>query len=180
MLALGSVLAGYIGIPHALGGGNRIERVPRAELPALAARDAVRGRSARCCAPAEAAAHGDERHSSCTLMALSIARRVSASALATYFCPAEARSGRGDGRTFPGLHRLLLNKYDVDELYDAAIVQPIKSAADEWLWRGVDAESSTARSTAPAQVVAAVSAVLRLLQSGSVAPMRRRRSWASC
>ena len=31
---------------------------------------------------------------------------------------------------FPGLHRLLLNKYYVDEIYDAAIVHPIQRGLD--------------------------------------------------
>ena len=48
------------------------------------------------------------------------------------------------------LHRLLLNKYYVDELYDATIVQPIKAASTEGLVALVRrARSSTARSTAP-------------------------------
>ena len=42
---------------------------------------------------------------------------------------------RGD---FPGLYRLLLNKYYVDEMYDAAIVQPIRIVSQEGLWRGFD------------------------------------------
>ena len=32
---------------------------------------------------------------------------------------------------FAGVHRLLLNKYYVDEIYDAAIVQPIKTVSTE-------------------------------------------------
>ena len=32
VLAIGSVVAGYVGVPHALGGNNRIEGVPRADL----------------------------------------------------------------------------------------------------------------------------------------------------
>ncbi len=39
-----------------------------------------------------------------------------------------------------GLHTLLLNKYYVDEIYDAAIVQPIKLASDEGLWKRVDVQ----------------------------------------
>ena len=37
------------------------------------------------------------------------------------------------------MHRLLLNKYYVDELYNAVIVQPIKKVSSGLLWRGVDA-----------------------------------------
>ena len=40
---------------------------------------------------------------------------------------------------FSGVHRLLLNKYYVDEIYDAVIVQPIKLLSTGGLWKGVDA-----------------------------------------
>ena len=40
--------------------------------------------------------------------------------------------------SFSGLHRLLLNKYYVDEIYDAAIVQPIRIVSEEGLWKVVD------------------------------------------
>jgi NADH-quinone oxidoreductase subunit L len=38
-----------------------------------------------------------------------------------------------------GLYRLLLNKYYVDELYDALIVRPLVRFSDRVLYRGVDA-----------------------------------------
>ncbi len=38
--------------------------------------------------------------------------------------------------TFPGLHRLLLNKYYVDEFYDVTVVQPVKIVSEDGLWRG--------------------------------------------
>jgi NADH-quinone oxidoreductase subunit L len=51
-----------------------------------------------------------------------------------------ARSVRRDGGAVPGVHRLLLNKYYVDELYDAAIVQPINRLSQDGLWRGMDVQ----------------------------------------
>jgi NADH-quinone oxidoreductase subunit L len=38
-----------------------------------------------------------------------------------------------------GLYRLLLNKYWIDELYDAAIVRPLVRVSDRLLFRGIDA-----------------------------------------
>jgi NADH-quinone oxidoreductase subunit L len=69
---------------------------------------------------------------------------------------------------FPGPYRLLLNKYFVDELYDATVVQPVKIASEDGLWRGMDARVVDGAVNATGQVVAGISAVLRLLQSGSV------------
>ena len=40
---------------------------------------------------------------------------------------------------FAGLHRLLLNKYWIDELYDALIVRPLVRLSDRVLFRGIDA-----------------------------------------
>ena len=41
-------------------------------------------------------------------------------------------------RNYPVLHRLLLNKSYVDEIYDAAIVQPIRLGSEQSLWRRLD------------------------------------------
>ena len=49
------------------------------------------------------------------------------------------RRRRAGATQFGGVYRLLLNKYYVDELYDAAIVQPIKLLSTGVLWKGVDA-----------------------------------------
>ena len=59
--------------------------------------------------------------------------------LATFIWLQAGRDSRSRAAAqFPGLHRLLLNKYYVDEVYDAAIVQPIKTCSEEGLWRGMD------------------------------------------
>jgi NADH-quinone oxidoreductase subunit L len=41
--------------------------------------------------------------------------------------------------SFAGLYRLLLNKYWIDELYDAVLVRPLVWVSDRVLFRGVDA-----------------------------------------
>ena len=70
--------------------------------------------------------------------------------------------------TLPGIYRLLLNKYYVDEVYDATVVQPIKIVSEEGLWRGVDARVVDGAVNGTGQIVGAMAAVLRLLQNGSV------------
>ena len=69
---------------------------------------------------------------------------------------------------FPGLHRLLLNKYYVDEIYDAAIVHPIQRASTQGLWKGMDVKVVDGAVNLAGYLVAGVSAVLRLMQTGSV------------
>ena len=71
-------------------------------------------------------------------------------------------------RRYPGLHRLLLNKYYVDEIYDAAVVQPIRVGSQEALWRGFDVRVIDGAVNGTGAIVAGSAGVLRLLQTGSV------------
>jgi NADH-quinone oxidoreductase subunit L len=71
-------------------------------------------------------------------------------------------------RSLSGVHRLLLNKYYVDEAYDAAIVHPIKVISTEGLWRGFDVKVIDGAVNGTAAIVDSSAAALRRLQSGSV------------
>jgi NADH-quinone oxidoreductase subunit L len=62
----------------------------------------------------------------------------------------------------------LLNKYYVDELYDVTVVEPVKIVSEDGLWRGMDVRLVDGAVNTTGQIVAGFSAVLRLLQSGSV------------
>jgi NADH-quinone oxidoreductase subunit L len=66
------------------------------------------------------------------------------------------------------VYRLLLNKYYVDEIYDATIVQPIRIVSQEGLWRGVDVHIIDGAVNGTASIVDGSSSLLRRLQSGSV------------
>jgi NADH-quinone oxidoreductase subunit L len=70
--------------------------------------------------------------------------------------------------SFPGLYRLLLNKYYVDEVYDATIVQPIRIVSQEGLWRGIDVNVIDGAVNGTASIVDGSASLLRRLQSGSV------------
>jgi NADH-quinone oxidoreductase subunit L len=102
------------------------------------------------------------------LMALSIA--VAGAGIWLAFILFLKRPALADGMAerYAGLHRLLLNKYYVDEAYDAAIIQPIKRTSSGFLWRGVDAGLIDGTVNAVGLVVRGWSAVLRRLQTGSV------------
>jgi NADH-quinone oxidoreductase subunit L len=66
------------------------------------------------------------------------------------------------------VRELLLNKYYVDEVYDAAIVQPIRIASEEGLWKVVDVRLIDGAVNGVAETVSGSSEVLRRVQSGSV------------
>jgi NADH-quinone oxidoreductase subunit L len=142
ILAVGSIFAGFLGVPHALGGSNRFEHFlePVFDNPVIAGR-AVAGAAiepAASATPAEpgsaageasaamAAGHGEgSKHeegpssSEYVLMVFS----VGAACIGLWGArKAYAKAGPGYvepiNAVAPPLYRTLLNKYYVDELYD--------------------------------------------------------------
>jgi NADH-quinone oxidoreductase subunit L len=158
VLAVGSVVAGYVGIPNAIvHGGNRIDAylAPSFQAPTEGAVEAVE----------------EEHHNvglELGLMALSTLVALAGIGVATsFFLKAPERAAAMADR-FAGLYRLLLNKYYVDEAYDAAIVQPVKRTSAGFLWRGMDAGLIDGTVNGVGLAVRGWSAVLRRMQTGSV------------
>jgi NADH-quinone oxidoreductase subunit L len=69
---------------------------------------------------------------------------------------------------FRGLHRMLLNKYYVDEIYDAAVVQPVRIVSEQALWKGVDVAVIDGAVNGAGVTVRGASGLLRRLQTGSI------------
>ena len=158
VLAIGSVAAGWVGIPHALGGGNQIEAFLEPSFHA----------------PGGGAAHAEatEAHggvaAELALMAVSVLVALAGIGVATMFFLRQPERADRLAASMAGVHRLLFNKYYVDELYDAVVVQPIKRLSQSFLWRGMDAGLIDGSVNAVGFVVRGWSAVLRRLQTGSV------------
>ncbi len=215
VLAVGSVLAGYVGVPHALGGHNSLgewlhpafvatpkalaecnvpvalpgapagmtlaECAPGDAVPAMASTATMAAEQAVPAAaqePAGAAADAgheapageahDETALELTLMAVSSVIAFLGIGLAAFLWLKNPQIPASMASNFAGLHRLLLNKYYVDEIYDAAIVHPLQRASTEGLWKGMDVKVVDGVVNLAGYLVAGVSAVLRLLQTGSV------------
>ena len=116
-----------------------------------------------------AAAEGhDETALELRLMAVSSLIALLGIGLAAFLWLKNPRIPDSLAAQFSGLYRLLLNKYYVDEIYDAAIVHPIQRASTDGLWKGMDVKLVDGAVNLAGHLVAAVSAVLRLLQTGSV------------
>jgi NADH-quinone oxidoreductase subunit L len=133
VLAVGAVLAGFVGIPAALGGGNAIEHFLEPSFTASAhgaAEGAERaGQTAAAAAePAAAESHGDsgEAHVSrgveLGLMAFSVAVALFGIGLAYRFYVQKPEISEGLAERLAGPHQVLTNKYYVDELYDATVI----------------------------------------------------------
>ena len=172
LLAVGSVVAGYVGVPHALGGSNRIETFLHPSFEAHAPAGTTAAEAAPGVQPAgEHAAAAEAAHADTgtelMLMAISSGVAFAGIALASYFWLRNRQAADAMAERFQPIHRLLLNKYYVDEIYDALFVQPIKTMSNG-LWKGVDAVLIDGSVNGTGLLVSTTSGVLRRLQSGSV------------
>jgi NADH-quinone oxidoreductase subunit L len=162
VLAIGSVAAGYIGIPHALGGHNSLGEW-------LAPSFQVAGQAAGAAREAaESATVGEEGSLELTLMLVSSLIALLGIAIAAFIWLRRRDLADKAARSLRGVHRLLLNKYYVDELYDASVVQPVKVISTDGLWRGFDVKVIDGAVNGTAAMVDGGAAVLRRLQTGSV------------
>jgi NADH-quinone oxidoreductase subunit L len=172
VLAIGSVFAGYIGVPHALGGSNRIEQFlePSFGVEQRVGEHAVNAETEGHGAASAEGEHavGADAGTELTLMAVSSGIALIGIGIATFFFLKRRDRAEALARAAAGPHKLLLNKYYVDELYDAVIVQPIKRISTVALWRGVDAGVIDGTVNGTGTVVRAGSAVLRRVQTGSM------------
>jgi NADH-quinone oxidoreductase subunit L len=179
VLAIGSVLAGYVGVPHALGGSNEIEGFlhpafhPAAHAPAGHAAPAPPIGEAAAAPHGPAAAGAGESHAvdeslELTLMGASSVIALLGIGIAAFVFLKNRHIADGLASSLSGVYRALLNKYWIDELYDAVIVHPIRRVSEGALWKVVDARIIDGTVNGTGYVVRGSSAVLRLFQTGSI------------
>ncbi len=185
VLAIGSVVAGYIGVPAVLGGSNAIEHYlepsfeARGPVAVERARGRVRRSRARGRTASEGGPHGGEaavprdeasahQSTELSLMAVSIALAFAGIGLAWFFFVKSPSSADSVAAAAGPLHTLLLNKYYIDELYDAAVVKPMVAVSRGVLWKVVDAEIIDGAVNGAGSVVETGATWLRRFQTGSV------------
>ena len=185
VLAIGSIFVGYIGVPHALGGSNRIETFLE---PAFEAHASPAGETSAAAPPPMARvllasqAHdvqpgadthaADDHHADTRtelmLMALSSGIALAGIGLAAYFWLRNRAAAGALAARFRPVHQMLLGKYYVDEAYDAAFVQPLKALSAGGLWKGVDAGVIDSGVNGVGLAVSGSSGLLRRMQTGSL------------
>ena len=170
LLAIGSAVAGFAGIPRALGGDNRIERF--LEPSFVASTDAggvVLGGAERARVGLAPAAGGrqDEGLELQLVLVSTVVALAGIGIAAFYFSSRRSAADRVAER-FDGLRRVLLNKYYVDEIYQAVIVEPLLKVSEQGLWRGIDAGFIDGAVNGVGTIVRASASRLRLMQTGSV------------
>ncbi|MGE0393028.1 MAG: NADH-quinone oxidoreductase subunit L, partial [Vicinamibacterales bacterium] len=179
LLAVGSVAAGYIGRPAPLGGSNWLGTwlAPVFEAPI----PEPTGEFAHLAEGDDAAAHGehgapgehggahaaDHEALELTLMGVSSAIAFAGIGFAAFVWLRRRDIADGAAKSLAPLHRTLLNKYYVDEIYDAAIVKPIHALSRDGLWKA-DAKVVDGAVNGVASIVNSLAGVLRQLQTGNV------------
>jgi NADH-quinone oxidoreductase subunit L len=173
---VGSVLAGYLGVPAVLGGSNRIEHFlePSFTAPGIESGEAGEshagaGRPGSSDPGAQVAGdHAEDHGTELALMGLSSGAAVGGIAIAWFFFLRRKEASEALARSFAGVHRTLLNKYYVDEIYDAAVVQPIHRLSERSLWKFFDAGVIDGAVNGAGRIVSGASGVLKHVQTGSI------------
>jgi NADH-quinone oxidoreductase subunit L len=161
LLAVLSVIGGYVGVPKALHGGNHIEHFLAPVMPAITAEAAGTAHGG-----AEQAA--EDSSLELTLTGVSVAVAFAGLGLAWLLyvkrrdLPAKIADSLG------GLYTAVLNKYYVDEIYGAAIIGPLIAFSTRVLWRGIDATLIDGSVNSGAQGVRELGDSLRHQQSGNI------------
>ena len=151
ILAILSVVGGYVGVPHVFGGHNEIVSFLS---PVLGGEQ-----------PSPAEGHGGGESLEFILMAVSVGIALIGLVTAYFLYIVKSELPQKISSSFKGIHRVLLNKYYIDEIYDTLFVNPIKNGSI-FLWESFDNRVIDGIVNGVASFFEGGSSVLRRLQTG--------------
>ena len=152
ILAVLSVIGGFVGIPASLGGGNAIEHWL----------EPVFEQATMFLPPVLDTGHSTEY----LLMVLSVVIAVAGILFARSIYLKKPEKADAFAASFRGLYKLLWNKYFVDEIYDGAVVRPTVKTSEKLLWKGFDVGVIDGIVNGSAALTAWASSQLRKIQVG--------------
>jgi len=154
ILAVGSVVAGFVGIGKTLSFNLDINAFEHFLHPI---------------APALEVEHAPVLTTEWVLILLSVGVAVAGILLARrfYFGPEAFQRPRALAERFPTLYATVANKYYVDEAYDRALVRPLAGLA-RFSWKGIDTVVIDGTLNASAFFTEIAGDLLRFLQTGNV------------
>ncbi len=103
-----------------------------------------------------------------TLMAISVAFGLFGILIAYVMYVAKPGMADSLANSLGGLYRAVYNKWYVDEIYDATIVNPLIDGSRTVLWKGVDAGFIDGMVNGTGYAAKRIGSVLRLMQSGNI------------
>ena len=150
ILAICSILAGFVGVPPVLGGSNHIEQfltpaAQEAKSESLGTTGIELG-----------------------LMAISTGAALAGAGLAYLFYIAKPALPEKLAAKAHAMYSIMLNKYYVDDVYNAFLVWPVVRMSREFLWKFVDIFMIDGAVNGIGQVIRGSARGLRHMQSGYV------------
>lgn len=154
ILAVLSVVGGYIGIPAVFSGeeGNKFEAWLAPVFSSAERRLEVYGSHS----------HTEE----IVLMLLSVAAALCSIYLAYYIYNKKTEIAEKTSVRFKKLYTVLLNKYYVDEAYEAAFVQPVQKGSEKILWKIADSKIIDGAVNGTAYLIDKAAGRIRKFQTG--------------
>jgi NADH-quinone oxidoreductase subunit L len=150
ILAVLSVIGGFVGIPHASVIEHWLDPVFTPARYKLLASEQEGGTLEYL------------------LMAISVGVAVTGIYLARWIYLQRKDIAESFANKYARLYRWLVNKYFVDEFYDAVIVNPTVKISDDYLWKGIDVFIIDGAVNGSAKAISAIAQVLRKVQTGVV------------
>jgi NADH-quinone oxidoreductase subunit L len=171
ILAVLATIGGWVGVPHALGGSNHFESFMRPVFEHEAAAPATHNTpNPEAPNPAQAGTaepHGDTG-TELALTGLSLLVAFSGFGLAYLFYYKRRELPDQIAARMHGLYQTVLNKYYVDEIYNAVLVRPLMWFSTKVLWRTVDVAIIDGTVNQVAADTRGISDRTRRMQSGNV------------
>jgi NADH-quinone oxidoreductase subunit L len=169
VLAFASIVGGYLGVPHVLGGANHIHEFL---APVLGGGAEPAKAHAGITLLSQAWASGGEAagHSAALeflMMAVSVIIALIGIGTAYLFYVKNPALPKQLAENFGGLYRLVFNKYYIDELYEVLFVKSLKGLGTG-LWKGFDDFIIDGTVNGIAYLIGWISSVMRRIQTGVV------------
>ncbi|OGP90608.1 MAG: NADH-quinone oxidoreductase subunit L [Deltaproteobacteria bacterium RBG_16_48_10] len=169
VLAVASLIGGYVGVPHVLGGANHVHEF----LAPVLGGGAQPGKAhAGITLLSQAWASGGEAggHSAALefmMMAVSVVIALIGIGIAYLFYVKNPALPKKLAENLRGLYKLVFNKYYIDELYEALFVDSLKGLGTG-LWKGFDDFIIDGTINGIAYLIGWISGVVRRIQTGLV------------
>jgi NADH-quinone oxidoreductase subunit L len=171
ILAILSVVGGYVGVPGSLGGSNRFDHflgpVFRSTVPAESSQTQM-GEKGATEQTTEGAEPTEEPSKELMFTAISVAAAFLGLGLAWLLYYRSPDLPARIAHRIAGLYDVVCHKYYVDEIYAALIVKPLVNGSTTILWQGVDRRVIDDTVNNAADGARHVSDEVRHMQSGNL------------